>query len=62
MSKYADNTIVVLWSDHGWHHGEKEHWRKFTLWQKGTPALILDPGIKHSATSRDWMWNLLTGK
>ena len=29
----ANNTIVVLWSDHGWHLGEKEHWQKFTLWR-----------------------------
>lgn len=29
----ADNTIVVLWSDHGWHLGEKEHWQKFTSWR-----------------------------
>jgi arylsulfatase A-like enzyme len=29
----ADNTIVVLWSDHGWHLGEKEHWQKFTGWR-----------------------------
>ena len=29
----AENTIVVLWSDHGWHLGEKEHWQKFTSWR-----------------------------
>ncbi len=29
----ADDTIVVLWSDHGWHLGEKEHWQKFTAWR-----------------------------
>jgi len=50
-SPYAHNTIVVVWSDHGWQFGEKEHWRKFALWEnllhvltmirvpKGTPAL-----------------------
>ena len=50
-SSYADNTIVVLWSDHGWQLGEKQHWRKFALWEnvartvlmikapKGTPGL-----------------------
>jgi len=32
-SDYADNTIVVIWSDHGWQLGEKEHWRKFALWE-----------------------------
>ena len=32
-SKYADNTIVVIYSDHGWQLGEKEHWRKFALWE-----------------------------
>lgn len=50
-SPHRDNTIVVLWSDHGWHLGEKEHWQKFTGWRvcarvplivhvpKGAPAL-----------------------
>jgi len=44
-SKYAENTIVVLCGDNGWHHGEKEHWRKFTLWQKGTrvPFIVKVP-------------------
>ncbi|MBF0198522.1 MAG: sulfatase [Planctomycetes bacterium] len=32
-SKYHDNTIVILWSDHGWNLGEKTHWRKFALWE-----------------------------
>lgn len=31
-SGHAKNTIVVLWSDHGWQLGEKKHWRKFALW------------------------------
>ena len=30
---HASNTIVVLWSDHGWHLGEKQHWQKFTTWR-----------------------------
>jgi arylsulfatase A-like enzyme len=33
-SPYADNTIVVLWSDHGYHHGEKGDWGKHTLWER----------------------------
>jgi len=46
-SPYADNTIVMLWGDHGWHLGEKLHWRKFTLWEDGThcPLIIRVPGM-----------------
>jgi arylsulfatase A-like enzyme len=41
----AGNTIVVLWSDHGWHLGEKQHWRKFTLWERATrtPVMFVVP-------------------
>ncbi len=44
-SPYADNTIIVLWSDHGYHQGEKRSFRKFTLWEESTrvPFIILDP-------------------
>jgi len=46
-SDYRDNTIVVLWGDHGWHLGEKEHWRKFTLWEEATraPLMWIVPGV-----------------
>ena len=41
----SDNTIVVLWSDHGWHLGEKQHWQKFTGWRACTrvPLIIRVP-------------------
>ena len=44
-SPARDNTIVVLWSDHGWHLGEKEHWQKFTGWRLCTrvPLIIRVP-------------------
>lgn len=47
-SKYADNTIVVLWSDHGQHLGEKKHWRKQALWEESTkvPLYFKVPGVK----------------
>ena len=40
-SKYANNTIVVLWSDHGWQLGEKEHWRKFALWENVIKTVMM---------------------
>ena len=42
-----DNTIVVLWSDHGFHLGEKTKWRKSTLWEDAThvPYVIRVPGV-----------------
>ena len=54
-SKYADNTIIVLWSDHGMHMGEKENIEKFTLWERSTrvPLIISYPGVIPAQTSCD---------
>ncbi|MBF0198711.1 MAG: sulfatase [Planctomycetes bacterium] len=45
----ANNTIVVLWSDHGYHHGEKMDWGKHTLWERtsNVPFIWSGPGIAH---------------
>lgn len=40
-SAYAQNTIVVVWSDHGWQLGEKEHWRKFALWENTLQTVLM---------------------
>jgi arylsulfatase A-like enzyme len=40
-SPYRDNTIVVLWSDHGWSLGEKSSWRKFALWEEPTRSVFV---------------------
>ena len=47
-SSHADNTIIVLWSDHGFHLSEKHHWAKRTLWEESTrgPLLFVGPGIQ----------------
>tara|TARA_B100000900_G_scaffold408202_1_gene422102 strand:+ start:216 stop:1061 length:846 start_codon:yes stop_codon:yes gene_type:complete len=48
----ADNTIIVLWSDHGYHIGQKHHWEKFALWEQTTnvPLIIADSRNGQSAT------------
>lgn len=51
QSPHAKNTIIVLWTDHGWHLGEKQHWRKFALWEDATrtPLMFVVPeGISKS--------------
>ena len=46
-SSYAENTIVVRWSDHGYHIGEKSRLHKRALWTQASrvPFLISVPGM-----------------
>ena len=60
-SAYRDNTTIVLWSDHGWHLGEKLHWRKFALWEEATHnvMMMVAPGITKPGMRCDRPVNLL---
>lgn len=44
-SPHKDNTIIVLWSDHGAH--DKETWEKYSLWHESTrvPLIFVAPGV-----------------
>lgn len=44
-SGHGDNTAIIIWGDHGWHLGEKQHWGKSTGWERATrvPLLIAPP-------------------
>ncbi len=43
----ADNTIIVLWGDHGWHLGDHGYWTKHTNYEQATriPLLFVAPGV-----------------
>ena len=60
-SAHARNTIIVFWSDNGWHLGQKEHWHKSTLWQRSThvPLIIAGPGTRATGQSRKQAVSLL---
>jgi choline-sulfatase len=47
----SHNTIVVLWSDHGYHLGEKAITGKNTLWERSTrvPLIFAGPGVSKNA-------------
>jgi arylsulfatase A-like enzyme len=61
QSDFAENTIVVLWSDHGMHIGEKENWEKFTLWEESTrvPLIFKGHGITMHGVSSSQPASLL---
>lgn len=53
-SPHKDSTIVVLWSDHGFHLGEKLHFAKSTLWQESArmPFMMRIPGVSPRVIGR----------
>ncbi len=50
-SPHADNTWIILFSDHGWQLGEKQHWGKWTGWRASTrmPLIIVPPASSQAA-------------
>ena len=51
-SPHRDNTIIVFWSDHGYHLGEKGHWHKRTLWERSThvPFIVSAPNVTQAGS------------
>ncbi|MEA3365026.1 MAG: sulfatase [Candidatus Hydrogenedentes bacterium] len=47
QTAYAENTVIVLWADHGYHLGEKNRFAKHSLWERATraPLIFAGPGI-----------------
>lgn len=60
-SKYANNTIVMIWGDHGWHLSEKMKYGKTELWEEAArvPFIVSVPGITKPNFKTDGVVNLL---
>lgn len=60
-SGQMDNTIIILWSDHGWSHGQKQHWRKFSLWEQDCRVvfMVAAPGVTTPGARCERTVNLL---
>lgn len=60
-SPHGTNTVIVFFSDNGWHLGEKQHWHKSTLWQRAThvPMIVAAPAARDAGRARTQPVNLL---
>ena len=60
-SPQARNTIIVLMGDHGWNLGEKQHWRKFALWEETTRTTLMvsAPGVTKGGATCSRTVNLM---
>jgi len=49
----AENTLIVLWGDHGWHLGEHAIWGKHALFEESlrSPLIVVAPQVKQPGTS-----------
>lgn len=52
QSGMSEETVVVLWSDHGFHLGEKLRWAKRSLWEETTrvPLIFAGPDMSVGET------------
>ena len=50
----ADNTIIMLWGDHGWHLGDHSMWCKHTNYEQAAriPVIVTAPGCKTGVTTK----------
>jgi arylsulfatase A-like enzyme len=49
-----NNTIIVLWSDHGYHLGEKTLWTKYSLWEQATRVPLLFAPAREDGSAAEW--------
>lgn len=51
----AENTVVVIWGDHGWHLGEQQVWGKHTPFERSLRSVLMirAPGVTRSGTRSD---------